>query len=104
MSKTIVKRVKSTIEDTSYLEKIEQLNVTLENDYKSLMRIDHALNRKVVSFQANKEVPFYRWYKYKEGFSAHLVEYYIRRHGIDSTRRILDPFAGSGAALFGASE
>jgi len=68
------------------------------------MRIDPMLNRKVVSFQANKTVPFYRWYKYKEGFSAYLVEYYIRRHGVDATKKLLDPFAGSGATLFCASD
>lgn len=28
------------------------------------------LNRKVVSFQANKDEPIYRWFKYKEGFSS----------------------------------
>jgi DNA modification methylase len=68
------------------------------------MRVDHTLNRQAVSFQANKTVPFYRWYKYKEGFSAHLVEYYIRRRGVDATKKLLDPFAGSGAALFCAND
>jgi hypothetical protein len=35
------------------------------------------LNRSLVSFQANKEIPFYRWYKYKEGFSAPMVRYIL---------------------------
>ncbi len=34
------------------------------------------LNRKVVSFQANKDEPVYRWFKYKEGFSSKLVKYF----------------------------
>jgi hypothetical protein len=74
------------------------------SEYESNIRIDHTLNRKIVSFQGNKEIPFYRWYKYKEGFSSHLVEYYIRRHGIGTIQKVLDPFAGSGATLFGASD
>jgi hypothetical protein len=39
------------------------------------LEIAFNLNRKVVSFQANKEEPIYRWFKYKEGFSSALVKY-----------------------------
>ena len=35
------------------------------------------LSRKVVSFQANKDEPIYRWFKYKEGFSSALVKYFL---------------------------
>jgi len=104
IDKTVSKTAKTTQEDFNFLEEIEQLDFLLEKRYEPYMRIDPTLNRKVVSFQANKEVPFYRWYKYKEGFSVHLVEYYIRKHGIENTKNILDPFAGSGATLFGASD
>jgi len=104
IDKTISKAVKNLQEDVDFLEKIEQLDFSLEKKYMPYMRIDPALNRKIVSFQANKKIPFYRWYKYKEGFSAHLVEYYIRKHGINITKNILDPFAGSGATLFSASD
>jgi DNA modification methylase len=104
INRTSSKTVKITQEDFGFLEEIEQLDFSLERKYEPYMRIDPALNRKIVSFQANKEIPFYRWYKYKEGFSAHLVEYYIRKHGINVTKTVLDPFAGSGATLFGASD
>ncbi|MDR2733199.1 MAG: site-specific DNA-methyltransferase [Spirochaetota bacterium] len=90
--------------DYSFLDQIERLDAALMSEYESTIRIDNTLNRKIVSFQGNKDIPFYRWYKYKEGFSAHLVDYYIRRRGIDTTKNVLDPFAGSGAALFGASD
>ncbi|MBM3215403.1 site-specific DNA-methyltransferase [Candidatus Poribacteria bacterium] len=60
------------------------------------------LTRSLVSFQANKSRPAYRWYKFKEAFSASLVEYFLHRFGIQRGR-ILDPFAGSGTALFAAS-
>jgi len=54
-----------------------------------------------VSFQSNKRRAVYRWYKFKEGFSAELVEYLLDRYG-KSRRKLLDPFAGSGTALFAA--
>jgi DNA modification methylase len=104
MSGTVIEVVKPSTTDHDFLEQIEWLDSLLVKQYESYMKIDHTLNRKMVSFQGNKEIPFYRWYKYKEGFSAHLVDYYIRRHGIDATKKVLDPFAGSGATLFGASD
>ena len=68
-------------------------------------RIIHnpALDRKLVSFQANKTTPFYSWFKYKEGFSQRLVSYLLE-HLWDQHRPgvLLDPFAGAGAALFAA--
>jgi DNA modification methylase len=104
MSEAVFDIDRTSVEDYGFLETIAQLDSSLKRKYESCMRIDYALNRKIVSFQANKTVPFYRWYKYKEGFSAHLVDYYIRKHGIDTTKLLLDPFAGSGATLFGASD
>lgn len=58
----------------------------------------------MVSFQANKGLPFFRWFKYKEGFSAPLVNYLIDQAPGHRRNAILDPFAGSGAALFSARE
>lgn len=61
------------------------------------------LDRRLVSFQANKSEPFFRWFKYKEGFSSALVrcllETYAPRPG-----KLLDPFAGAGTSLFAARE
>ena len=66
-------------------------------------RIVHnvALDRTLVSFQANKRTPFYGWFKYREGFSESLVSYLLRELHPDPGV-LLDPFAGSGSALFGA--
>lgn len=61
------------------------------------------LNRKVVSFQANKDEPIYRWFKYKEGFSAALVKYFLTEYGT-KTGKLLDPFAGAGTTLFAGQE
>lgn len=69
--------------------------------YADRIQPNPALSRSLVSYQSNRNRPFYRWFKYKEGFSAALVEYLLHRVGI-SASRLLDPFAGSGAALFAA--
>jgi hypothetical protein len=39
----------------------------LYHQYKDKLLINHELTRALVSFQANKSIPFYRWLKYKEG-------------------------------------
>lgn len=61
------------------------------------------LNRKVVSFQANKDEPIYRWFKYKEGFSATLVKYFLTEYS-KKPGKVLDPFAGAGTTLFAGQE
>jgi DNA modification methylase len=61
------------------------------------------LNRKVVSFQANKEEPIYRWFKYKEGFSSTLVKYFLGEYA-KKPGKLLDPFAGAGTTLFAGQE
>jgi DNA modification methylase len=83
------------------LEAIRQLETELTARYKATLCVNADLNRTLVSFQANKRENGYRWFKYKEGFSANLVRYILRRVGIESGR-LIDPFAGSGAALFAA--
>ena len=65
-----------------------------ENNNKSRLIINKYLDRKLVSFQANKTAPIYRLFKYKEGFSAAIVEYFIDYLKVDSA--ILDPFSGTG--------
>ncbi len=61
------------------------------------------LNRKVVSFQANKDKPIYRWFKYKEGFSSSLVKYFLTEYS-SKPGRVLDPFSGAGTTLFAGQE
>jgi len=61
------------------------------------------LNRKVVSFQANKDEPIYRWFKYKEGFSSTLVKYFLSEYA-PKAGKVLDPFAGAGTTLFAGQE
>ncbi len=70
--------------------------------FRPKISVNHALDRALVSFQANKHTPFYSWFKYKEGFSESLVTYLLqylqRQPGI-----LLDPFSGASSSLFAAS-
>ena len=59
-----------------------------------LVQINTDLDRRLVSFQANKNKSVYRLFKYKEGFSAALVDYFIDYMEVDGP--ILDPFSGTG--------
>ncbi len=83
-------------------EAIEGLSAQLLSAFESRLRLDPSLSRTLVSFQANKERPFYRWFKFKEAFSVGLVELLLARYGI-SSGRLLDPFGGMGTSLFSAS-
>jgi len=84
------------------LADIARLDLELSESFRSGFLVDPTLTRSIVSFQANKAAPAYRWYKFKEAFSAPLVEYLLARYDI-SAGRLLDPFAGIGTALFAAS-
>ena len=81
---------------------INQFDQRLHEYFGNKLIVYPALTRSLVSFQANKKRPVYRWYKYKEAFSASLVEYFLEKFNI-SEGTVLDPFAGSGTALFAAS-
>jgi len=71
--------------------------------YQSRISVNPRLDRSLVSFQANKGEPVYRWFKYKEGFSSALVRYLLNGLGL-RPGVLLDPFAGAGAALFASHE
>jgi hypothetical protein len=74
----------------------------LYEKFRSKISINGALSRNLVSFQANKSVAIYNWFKYKEGFSEQLVTYIL--HYFKKQPGILpDPFSGAGSALFAAS-
>ncbi len=73
----------------------------LERSYEKLIVTNADLSRQLVSFQANKTTPFFRWFKYKEGFSRPMVDYIIGQLTV-RPGRLLDPFAGAGSSLFAA--
>jgi DNA modification methylase len=87
--------------DSVALKKVEQLDNEAKLRWKHKLVVEPALSRSLVSFQANKKRAVYRWFKYKEAFSAGLLEYLHERYQFGGGA-LLDPFAGSGTALFTA--
>lgn len=75
----------------------------LEETYENIIEVNPKLNRKLVSFQANKKVQFYGWFGYKEGFSSEMVKMFLEEYPLKNGC-VLDPFAGSGTTLFSAKE
>lgn len=71
----------------------------LYNKFSDKLETALNFNRQLVSFQANKEEPIYRWFKYKEGFSSDLVRYFLTKFS-SKPGKVLDPFAGVGTTLF----
>src|SRR3954464_8080629 len=45
----------------------------LFNRFADRIAVNPYLDRKLVSYQADKEAPFYGWFKYREGFTSRLV-------------------------------
>lgn len=68
----------------------------LEDKYWPITSITEKFNRQSVSYQLSKKDSLHRWLKYKEGFSAELVEMLIDEFNIPKGGTILDPFLGSG--------
>lgn len=87
----------------SKLAEIEQLDGELAKKFAGKLKVQTSLTRALVSFQANKNRAVYRWYKYKEAFSASLTETLLTNY-VSNASKILDPFAGSGTSLFVGSE
>lgn len=89
-------------EENNHTRSINELEQRLFSIYADIIGVDININRRVVSYQANKNFPKYRWYKFKEAFSASLVEYFLSKYSVPRGN-ILDPFAGSGTTLFSAN-
>lgn len=77
----------------------ENERLALESLYGPLLQETDEFNRQLVSFQANKTEVLHNWVKYREGFSASLVEALLGKFGIGSGETVLDPFAGSCTTL-----
>jgi len=94
---------KQITDQAALKQKINRLDKNLEQTFSDKLEVCKDLSRVLVSFQGNKSRPSYRWYKYKEGFSASLIDYFLNENNLNNGT-ILDPFAGSGTTLFVASE
>lgn len=94
----------STVELTP--NKVSEREI-LYDKYSSKLVENPDLNRAIVSFQANKSIPFYRWLKYKEAFSSDFVTYVLNKFepkNYNKPWRVLDPFAGIGTTLTAATK
>jgi site-specific DNA-methyltransferase (cytosine-N4-specific) len=80
----------------------ETARQALEERYSPLLEETDAFSRQIVSFQANKTETLHRWIKYREGFSATLVELLMEKMGVKPGDTVLDPFAGSCTTLLTA--
>ena len=69
--------------------------------YRARIRTSPRLDRTLVSFQANRDIPGFGWLKYKEAFSAPLAADVIQRFSSPGDV-VLDPFAGIGTTIFAA--
>lgn len=90
-------------ETAALRDEIVALDAELAKSFKTQFSVAPFLSRKIVSFQGNKGKPAYSWYKYKEAFSAGLVEYFLDSYVGQASGKVLDPFAGIGTTLFAAS-
>ena len=61
------------------------------------------VDRGLSVFTPNRTRPRLRWYEFKEGFSASLVEEAIASVSGSKRIKVLDPFAGSGTTLVTAA-
>lgn len=67
--------------------------------FQAKMSVSDQLTRQMISYQGNKDVPGFRWMKYKEAFSSRLVKDLL---GCKNSKRVLDPFSGSGTTALTA--
>ncbi len=98
-----VKHVSDNVLQTSFQStSIEREKLYQKFEAKILTNL--MLDRSLISNQANKKLPYYGWFNYKEGFSEPFVDYVINHVLARSQPGILlDPFSGAGSALFAAS-
>lgn len=73
--------------------------VALEERFADYLEETSKFTRKLVSYQGNKKTIIHGWIKYREGFSAQLVEDIIQEFDIKPGEIILDPFSGSSTTL-----
>jgi DNA modification methylase len=73
----------------------------LFDSYSDTLIVNDDLNRALVSFQAAKNSPVFRWFKYKEAFSPAFVSHVLGEFRPAAIKQpvFLDPFSGSGTGV-----
>jgi len=68
----------------------------LEEKYAPILEVTTKFDRRSVSYQLSKKDALHSWLKYKEGFSADLVNILLDDMGAMPGDTVMDPFMGSG--------
>ena len=68
----------------------------LEKKYEPILEVTKKFDRRSVSYQLSKKDALHSWLKYKEGFSADLVNILLDDMGAEPGDIVMDPFMGSG--------
>lgn len=87
-----------------YTDKIQAEYDVLAHHYANIMHYDTTLSRSFFTAKNHSNLPQYRWFHFREGFSVHVVRQIIREAQFKKNQSILDPFSGSGTTLFAAAE
>ena len=74
----------------------QEARQALEQRYTPILEITKKFDRRSVSYQLSKKNALHSWLKYKEGFSADLVNILLDEMGAVPGDIILDPFLGAG--------
>ena len=64
----------------------------------------NATYESILNYSTEKDNPFQRWYRYKEGFSMKFIEKIVEEYGSNDMEVLLDPFAGSGTTILAANK
>ncbi len=68
----------------------------MEQHFAKVLEITDKFNRQSVSYQTSKKEVLHSWLKYKEGFSADLVNLLLNEMNAKEGDLVMDPFMGSG--------
>ncbi len=74
----------------------ETARQALETKYQPILEVTGKFDRRSVSYQLSKRDALHSWLKYKEGFSADLVNTLLDDMGAKPGDTVMDPFMGSG--------
>ena len=74
----------------------EKARQELEKKYEGILEVTNKFDRRSVSYQMSKKDVLHSWLKYKEGFSANLVNTLLDEMKAKPGDLIMDPFMGSG--------
>lgn len=74
----------------------DEARLELERKYADFLEITDRFDRQNVSYQLSKKDALHSWLKYKEGFSANLVNNLLDEMGAKPGNWVMDPFMGSG--------